>query len=120
LQFADLFLTESESILLIRYHNDTEIDLEKAKQVIEKVKPIIVNTRYGMTDARGNGLYISREARNLYKDNPSMRANKAHAVIVNSLSTRMLANFFVKVDKPVSPTKVFNEFEPAIKWLKEY
>lgn len=46
------------------------------------------------------------------------RYSKAEALVVKSLSQRLIANFYVKVNKPPKPSKVFNDKEEAIQWLK--
>lgn len=46
------------------------------------------------------------------------RYSKAEAFVVKSLSQRLIANFYVKVNKPPKPSKVFNNKEEAIQWLK--
>jgi hypothetical protein len=42
----------------------------------------------------------------------------AEAFVVKSLSQRLIANFYVKVNKPPIPSKVFNSEKEAIKWLE--
>lgn len=38
-------------------------------------------------------------------------------IITNSMITKFLANFFISINKPLVPTKVFNSEEAAIQWL---
>ena len=40
------------------------------------------------------------------------------AVVANSVAYKLIANFYVKINKPKTPFKVFNTQEAAIKWLK--
>lgn len=35
------------------------------------------------------------------------------------MPTRMIANFFVKFNRPQTPTKVFSDYNKAIGWLSE-
>lgn len=44
---------------------------------------------------------------------------KKIAIVVNNMPTRIIANFFVKFNRPQTPTKVFNDYNKAIEWLKE-
>lgn len=41
----------------------------------------------------------------------------ADALVINNLAHKILANFYVKFNKPVKPTKIFESREKAIKWL---
>ena len=119
LGFATIFHNKEDGILLIRYTEETEVDLTKAEIVIDSVHSILKDgkTPYGLTDATANRLHITAEAMKAYRDNPSVRLNKKHAVIVKGLSNRILANAFIKFDKPVVNTKIFNDFQDAETWL---
>lgn len=44
----------------------------------------------------------------------------ADAIVATTSSLNMVANFYVKFNKPHMPTKVFNEKEEAIKWLLSF
>lgn len=121
LDFARIYLNQKSSILLVQYHAKTIIDVSKAKIVIESVGPIIhqYNILFGITDARVKDLNITREARQLYSNNSTLKKNKKHAIIVNHFPIRMLANFFIKIDVPVIPSRVFNSLKSAEEWLQE-
>lgn len=118
LEFAEFYLNSQLGILLVYYYPNSKIDERKAQMVIETVEPILKQgVPYGLTDARAGGLYITREAREMYSDNASMRLNKKHAVVVNNHATRILATLFVQINKPITPTKVFNSINSAEDWL---
>ena len=119
LDFATFFLNHDQDILMVKYHQNTTIDLEKAMLTVETVYPFISNGAiYGLTDATESHLVITQEARHYYKDNKSMQLSMAHAVVVKELSVRLMANFFAKFDKPITTTKVFNNFQSALSWLE--
>ena len=41
------------------------------------------------------------------------------ALVVNNLAYRILSNFFIRFNRPVVPTKVFNSRKKALVWLLE-
>lgn len=43
----------------------------------------------------------------------------ADAIVVNQLPQKITANFYMSVDSPVIPTKVFFDFESAFKWAQQ-
>ena len=43
----------------------------------------------------------------------------ADAFVISSLAQKIIANFYMKVNKPFVPTKFFNNESDAINWLKE-
>lgn len=98
LSFATLFLNEDKSILMIKYHEETVVDVEKSVLVIDAVFPFIEQGAiYGITDATAPFLNITPGARKNYRDNKSLQLSFAHAVVVKELSVRLMANFFCKV-----------------------
>jgi hypothetical protein len=44
----------------------------------------------------------------------------ARAVVLKSLLKRAICNYFIRLHKIKSPTKIFTDYDAAIKWLKEY
>ncbi len=43
----------------------------------------------------------------------------ADAFVINSLPQKLIANFYIRVVKPVTPTRFFTKPEDAEKWLAE-
>ncbi len=41
----------------------------------------------------------------------------ADAIIIKSMAQRMIANFYIKFNKPVNPTQIFPDAESAAFWL---
>jgi hypothetical protein len=118
LPFLDIFIHKRNGIIAIRYHSDLEIDKVKALEIIAKTKPLFnESVRYGISDARVEGLNFTKEALKLFKAFPGKEEADKVAVLVNNLPTRMLANFFINVNKPVIPTRTFQSIEKATTWL---
>lgn len=43
----------------------------------------------------------------------------ADAIVINSLPLKMLADFYLKFDKPVNPTRIFNSRDKALDWINK-
>lgn len=41
----------------------------------------------------------------------------ADALVVKNLAQRLIANFYLKINKPKKPSRIFNSEEEAVKWL---
>jgi hypothetical protein len=52
------------------------------------------------------------------KENTSFRS--ADALVISSLSQRIVANFYLKVNKPPVPTRFFLTESDALKWLQQF
>jgi hypothetical protein len=46
--------------------------------------------------------------------------SSADAFVLKSMSQKILANFYLKINKPERPTKFFNDSETALTWLKKF
>jgi len=56
--------------------------------------------------------YVSKNANSPYVT--------SDAFVIKSLSQRILANFYLKVNLPERPTKFFNNSKDAISWLNQF
>lgn len=62
---------------------------------------------------------ITAEARN-YLANEGNELVLASAILINSPITKMIGNFFIAVNKPKNPTRLFTNKEEALKWLEQF
>lgn len=62
---------------------------------------------------------VSREAREYFakKGNYNLAAM---SILSNSIISRVVGNFYLKVSQPNIPTKLFKTEKDAIKWLEKY
>jgi len=63
---------------------------------------------------------ITREAREYYASQRTYSIQRATALLVKSKVTKVMANFFMGLNKPITPTRMFIEPEDAIQWLTEF
>ena len=61
---------------------------------------------------------ISREARNHYAGERTASIQRATALLVASPLSAIIANFFMGLNKPQSPTRMFTNEDQAIAWLR--
>ncbi len=82
------------------------------KKNIGLVLPVLV---FCENNATADVLLLSKLSKN--ENNPY---SKADAFVLNSIAQKILANFYVKINKPERPTKFFNNADEALIWLKKY
>ena len=63
---------------------------------------------------------ITKEAREYYTGEETVKITKACALLVSSPLTRTIGNFFFKINKPKYPMKLFSSEIEAIAWLKGF
>jgi hypothetical protein len=69
--------------------------------------------------AEGGFYQISREARKLCADKEYSANLAAVAVVLKHTATKIILELFLKIDKPVVPTKGFTSREQAFEWLEK-
>ncbi len=63
---------------------------------------------------------FSKEAREYIASNEINHLVKAEALVINSLALRIMGNFYLKVNKPARPSKLFNDRSVALDWLSKH
>ncbi len=63
---------------------------------------------------------IGREARHHYAGKRTASIQRATALLVASPLSATIANFFMGLNKPLSPTRMFTSEDEAIAWLRGY
>ena len=59
-------------------------------------------------------------ARNNWAKKNTNPYSLAEAFVVNNLAHKVIANFYLKTNKPGRPTKIFTNEEDAVIWLKTF
>lgn len=103
-------------------HFKDRITLDIPEQM-EHLKGIIELTENHPTPfvvTAGEHVIITKEA----KENVSLLEDKspvcASAIVVSNLAYRLLADFFIKWQKPKIPYKTFTNKEKAFEWCKQF
>ena len=60
---------------------------------------------------------VTPEARVLVRELEAVLPVSKRAFVIRSFSQRILVNFYIKYYKPIVPTKIFDSYDYAMKWL---
>ncbi len=63
---------------------------------------------------------ITREAREYYANERTCSIQRATALVVKSKVTKVMANFFMGLNKPITPAKMFTDMQEAKQWLHTF
>jgi hypothetical protein len=102
--------------------------LPDANETLETAKE---NVKAGIKVAGGNKRPLlldmskissmNKEARDYYAMGDKRDSSEsAVALLISSPLSRVIGNFFMGLNKPVIPTKLFNDKELALAWLKTF
>lgn len=108
-----------DAYYLISILKDTEFSTEDLEQIVELEKeaggrrlPVLVVCHPSTTT---NIELMQKLSKN--KNNPY---SSADAFVIHSISQKILANFYLKINRPERPTQFFNNEASALAWLKQY
>lgn len=107
-------------IIHFNYRKDVEIELEDAIMELSAAEKLGRGKRclvlIDLTDVKK----VSKEARDLYSGEEGNGVIKRGAFCVVSPVGRMIGNFFMGINKPMMPVKLFDTRGKAISWLREF
>lgn len=109
----------NDDVLTVRIKEDTEVTLELMKEMLDSAVEFTEKKPYYAIVDLSKNISDTPESRNYYATSPHRQYRKADALIVNSLAVRMLANFFLKFNKPSVPTQIFSKEADAIHWIHQ-
>lgn len=126
--------TKGISILLDNEH--TKIELSngimiatwKASSINLEIAKNVVRSRLDATEGQNYPILIkiksikgsTKEARDFLSSEKGSEGVIAAAIFVNSTLGNMLATFFIYLNKPRIPTKIFKDESKAIDWLEQF
>lgn len=107
-----------EEIFILKY-NVEHITKEVAENIIyDKLKVLQPKMVLAIIDAR-NVKNFDNDARKLLGSKSGIAGISKCGILTNSKTQVVMVNFYMKINKPTVPTKMFHEFEKAIDWLNE-
>lgn len=113
---ADVFY--DDGIMHICFKKDSIVELEHIEEIIEVRRGLQQGERTLTLVDTGKLWRVEKDARQKAASSNMINQNIALAIIAKTLANRLIANFYMKVDKPNVPTKMFNNYEEAKAWLK--
>lgn len=63
---------------------------------------------------------IDKDSREYMATDESTQHSIAEAYVIKSLSQKIIANFYLRINKPKVPTMIFTNLSSAEKWLKSF
>jgi hypothetical protein len=110
----------SDGIMYIRISSEKDESVELVKKMVEKMGEM-VNYRQAPMLARHEEFALpGKENRDYWATKEACPYSKADAFIINSVAMKLIANFYLKINKPERPTRMFTNEKEAIRWLKTF
>ncbi|MDX5417985.1 MAG: hypothetical protein LPK09_02130 [Hymenobacteraceae bacterium] len=114
-----LELSLEKGILYCIYDEIEEMDIAIAEVCVRDRLAYVGNYTYPSLFDITKVKQSTKEARD-YMANEGNAGVAASAILVSSPMVKMAANFYIKVNKPKNPTRMFTDRNEAVEWLKQF
>lgn len=102
------------------FKDNTVLDVPEQLENLEAIKMVTSMNPTPFVISAGKNVIITKDARdNAILIEPLSPIN-ANAIVVQNLAYRLIAEFFIKVQKPKMPFKIFTDKESAYEWCKQF
>lgn len=107
-----------DGIVRTKIKSGSNVSIDEAKENSEAVNSLYTGEKFPLLiDSRGIKS-MTREARNQFSTKDRETHAKAFAIIIDSSLSKVIGNFFMGINKPAVPTRLFDNEIEAEKWLK--
>ncbi len=100
--------------LITEEHARENVDAqERIRDSLNKAKTRVLVDMTAVTE-------ISKEARDYFANERTASIQRATALLTDSPVSRIIGNFFMGLNRPISPTRLFTDPHKAIQWLHTF
>jgi hypothetical protein len=96
------------------------VTLEIAKEMVKTRLEFISYKPTRLLVFNQGVLKMAKDAREYLATGDGIKAIVAAAIVVDSPFTSFMANFFVSVNRPEMPVRIFSNAKDALKWLEKF
>jgi hypothetical protein len=112
------FVLDERGFVRATVQNGAEMDLQDAKEALATTERVARGERRPvLVDLRGIRSQ-TREARQYFVGEEATRVSAAVALLVGSPVSRVVGNFFLRLNVQRTPTQLFTNEAEAIAWLQ--
>lgn len=108
-----------DGIVMIRCNDDHQYEIEDVKEVLRATGELTGYKKHPTLTIPGKYSEATKEALDFIFSEESTIFASADAYVINSLSQKIIGNFYLKLKKPDIPTRLFTNEKTAIEWLKK-
>ncbi len=108
-----------KGIIRVEYFNNQKIGITEAKKIVALRLEFSHAKKHLLLIRVPIKININKAARDYLASTEGLQNIIASALVVSTKYSFFLSNFFVKLNPPSIPIKIFNKEETAIEWLQQ-
>lgn len=121
LKFQLATISLSGDIVTIKMNAGEKITLDAVKLMYQQANDELKGKRVAvLLDARSTPLINYPESVLKYAaENEHSHKEAGYAILIDGVGQKMMAGFYLSLNKPKTPTRVFTDFHEAMAWLRD-
>ena len=113
-------ILRSDGIIHFQVKGNISITAKDGKEMVDAAGKVGKGKKYPILITAGKYTLAEKEAREFAASEAGNKYTVAGAIVAKSLAQKLLGNAYLKVNKPITPTALFDNEDNAIKWLKTF
>lgn len=109
-----------DGILYTTYNPGLKITLAIAQKCVADRLELSGGNVYPMLGDTSNIASTDKDAREFLSQGDGIKQLSAGAFIIKSVIEKHLGNFFIQVNKPPLPARLFTRYSEAVEWLQQF
>jgi hypothetical protein len=109
-----------DNILFGTYKKGLKINLEIAKKIVDARLAFTKGRDMRAVIYNQGVISMDKSARDFLASPEGTKGLSAAAMMLDSAFSSFLGNFYLSVNKPPMPVRIFTSTEAAVKWLKRF
>lgn len=107
-----------DGIMHLHIKNELNVEFEDVQNVYKETQRLLEGKRYATLFTMTRLVTPDEQSRKFMASKERHERVIADAFVIKSLPQRLIGNFYLRINKPPSPTKLFVSEENALEWLK--
>ncbi len=110
----------SDGIIQFLIKPNTMVTKQDAEEIVASAGIVGYWQKHPVLIIAGEYTLAEEETRIYAASEEANRFTIANAFVLHSLAQRLMGNIYLKINNPVTPTKMFTDEKSAIKWLSQF
>ena len=114
--FYAIFL-RNDNIIQIDIKDNFDCELADSKKMLDAIRQLSRGRKYPLLVIYSDFNSFTKEAKDFVAKSTETTAD---ALVGDGFAFKMVGNIYLRMSKPIRPTKLFNDVESALKWLEQF
>jgi hypothetical protein len=109
-----------DGLVQVKINGDEEIEVQHVKLIVDTLEELGSGKKFPLLITVDEYVLPTPEARAYIATPGSNPFAMAEAYVIRSFPQKLVGNVYLSFNKPARPTRLFNDEEKAVEWLKTF